>query len=147
MSDSWNVYFGLFGAVIFGRKEHVRGEGFEVYNLGTGKGTSVLPLYLIFRNEKWWIKASMISKVVRYLHNGKERCVVHRDIKPSNIILSSRKSPKVCDFGLTTWASAPSVPFLCKTIKGTFGYLAPEYQVSDKTDVYSFGVVLLELIT
>ncbi|KAE8690081.1 hypothetical protein F3Y22_tig00110927pilonHSYRG00032 [Hibiscus syriacus] len=57
----------------------------------------------------------------------------------------------LCDFGLATWTSAPSIPFLCKTVKGAFGYLAPEYfqhgKVYDKTDVYAFGVVLLELIT
>ncbi|KAF9664056.1 hypothetical protein SADUNF_Sadunf17G0116400 [Salix dunnii] len=80
-----------------------------------------------------------IAQAIAYLHNGTERCVVHRDIKPSNILLSSKKVPKVrgfvlwstvshisgselCDFGLATWTSAPSIPFLCKTVKGTFGY-------------------------
>ncbi|XP_038718924.1 probable serine/threonine-protein kinase PBL7 [Tripterygium wilfordii] len=109
------------------------------------KGRSTLP---------WSVRYNVamgIAQGISYLHNGTERCVVHRDIKPSNILLSSKKIPKLCDFGLAMWTSAPSVPFLCKTVKGTFGYLAPEYfqhgKVSDKTDVYAFGVVLLELIT
>ncbi|KAK4346740.1 hypothetical protein RND71_033079 [Anisodus tanguticus] len=84
-----------------------------------------------------------IADSIGYLHCGTERCVVHRDIKPSNILLSSKKTPKLCDFGLATSTPAPSVPFLL--------YLAPEYfqhgKKSDRTDVYAFGVVLLELLT
>ncbi|TKY56727.1 Proline-rich receptor protein kinase PERK13 [Spatholobus suberectus] len=109
------------------------------------KGRSPLPWSVRYK------VAIGIAEAVAYLHNGTERCVVHRDIKPSNILLSSKKIPKLCDFGLASWTSAPSVPFLCKTVKGTFGYLAPEYfqhgKVSDKTDVYALGVVLLELLT
>ncbi|XP_059642769.1 probable serine/threonine-protein kinase PBL7 [Cornus florida] len=109
------------------------------------KGGSSLPWSVRYK------VAVGIAEAICYLHNGTERCVVHRDIKPSNILLSSKKTPKLCDFGLATWTPAPSVPFLCKTVKGTFGYLAPEYfqhgKVSDKTDVYAFGVVLLELIS
>ncbi|XP_068345369.1 probable serine/threonine-protein kinase PBL7 [Pyrus communis] len=112
---------------------------------GGVKGSATLP---------WFVRHKVaigIAEAIAYLHNGTERCIVHRDMKPSNILLSSKNTAKLCDFGLATWTSAPSVPFLCKTVKGTFGYLAPEYfqhgKISDKTDVYAFGVVLLELIT
>ncbi|KAJ0974896.1 hypothetical protein J5N97_016861 [Dioscorea zingiberensis] len=92
-----------------------------------------------------------VARAVEHLHNGTDKCVIHRDIKPSNILISSNRTPKLCDFGLATWIHGPSLPFLCKSVKGTFGYLAPEYfqhgKLSDKTDIYALGVVLLELIT
>lgn len=39
---------------------------------------------------------------------------------------------QLCDFGLATWTSAPSVPFLCKTVKGTFGYDFKTYGISSR---------------
>ncbi|KAG6392575.1 hypothetical protein SASPL_146799 [Salvia splendens] len=125
--------------------KYVSGGSLERSLHGKKRGCPALPWPVRYK------VALGIAEAIYYLHNGTERCVVHRDIKPSNILVSSKKTPKLCDFGLATWTPAPSVPFLCKTVKGTFGYLAPEYfqhgKVSDKTDVYAFGVVLLELIT
>ncbi|KAL5076873.1 hypothetical protein RYX36_015857 [Vicia faba] len=99
--------------------KYVSGGSLERYLHGRkkgGKGSSTLPWSVRYK------VAIGIAEAMAYLHNGTERCVVHRDIKPSNILLSSKKTPKLCDFGLATWTSAPSVPFLCKTVKGTFGY-------------------------
>ncbi|XP_016434739.2 pto-interacting protein 1 [Nicotiana tabacum] len=128
--------------------KYVSGGSLERYLHGKKRGVKGGPALTWSARYK---VAVGIAESIGYLHNGTERCVVHRDIKPSNILLSSKKTPKLCDFGLATWTPAPSVHFLCKTVKGTFGYLAPEYfqhgKVSDKTDVYAFGVVLLELLT
>nr|GMD50008.1 serine/threonine-protein kinase CDL1-like [Ipomoea batatas] len=128
--------------------KYVSGGNLERYLHGKKRGVKGGPALSWSARHK---VAVGIAESIRYLHNGTGRCVVHRDIKPSNILLSSRMTPKLCDFGLATWTPAPSVPFLCKTVKGTFGYLAPEYfqhgKVSDKTDIYAFGIVLLELLT
>lgn len=128
--------------------KYVSGGSLEQHLHNRKKGGKVCPTLPWLARYK---VAVGVAEAIMYLHNGTEKSVVHRDIKPSNILLSSKKKPKLCDFGLATWTSRPSVPFLCKTVKGTFGYLAPEYfqhgKVSDKTDVYAFGVVLLELIT
>ncbi|RRT66471.1 hypothetical protein B296_00014698 [Ensete ventricosum] len=54
------------------------------------------------------------------------------------------------DFGIAKYSSDEKT-HISTVVKGTYGYLSPEYvstgQLTDKSDVFSYGVLLLELIT
>lgn len=96
------------------------------------------------------------AKGILYLHTEANPPIFHRDIKATNILLDSKFTAKVADFGLSRLAPVPgfegNVPAHVSTVvKGTPGYLDPEYflthKLTDKSDVYSLGVVFLELLT
>ncbi|CAK7323475.1 unnamed protein product [Dovyalis caffra] len=96
------------------------------------------------------------AKGILYLHTEADPPIFHRDIKASNILLDPRYNAKVADFGLSRLAPVPDIEgdvpaHISTVVKGTPGYLDPEYflthKLTDKSDVYSLGVVLLELLT
>ncbi len=78
--------------------------------------------------------------------HGQQLELVHRDIKPSNLILSPHGGVKVLDFGISKGRLREE---RTGSVKGTWGYMAPEQAVGDEVgppaDVFGLATVLYEL--
>lgn len=96
------------------------------------------------------VRVDVLGKIAEAILSGlnylyEVHRIMHRDIKPSNVLVSSRGSIKLCDFGV----SGELVNSIADTFVGTSTYMAPERiqgaKYSIKSDVWSVGLTLMEL--
>ncbi|KAF6146417.1 hypothetical protein GIB67_024066 [Kingdonia uniflora] len=111
--------------------------------------------YILFDNNKSleWEKLHEIAigtaKGLGYLHHDCKDIIIHYDIKPGNVLLDSKFSPKVADFGLAMLYNREITHVSMTCGRGTPGYAAPELwmpsHITYKCDVYSYGITLFEI--
>jgi serine/threonine-protein kinase len=97
---------------------------------------------------------NQICDALDYAHNlrddtGTPLGIIHRDVSPSNVIVAEDGVVKLIDFGIAK-ASAAGMQTMSGTIKGKYGYMAPEYlggTLDARADLFAIGVIAHELLT
>src|SRR5205823_7153079 len=83
--------------------------------------------------------------------DGQPLGIVHRDVSPSNVFISRRGDVKLGDFGIARASEKQrQSKTQAGTLKGKYGYMAPEQvvgaDVDGRADQFAVGILLAEML-
>ncbi len=137
---------GRVGADHFMAMEHV--DGLDLLSCLKAHGGPLWPAFA----------AALVADAcagLEYAHtlqseDGSPLHIVHRDVSPDNLMVSTRGTVKLLDFGIARAADTENTT-QTGSRKGKVRYMAPEYLrdhvANPRTDVYAMGATLFELCT
>ncbi len=138
--------FGEVDGEYYLAMEYVEGRDLQAV-IRAGAGSSALAA-LVLRD---------VCRALAYAHgicdeNGAPLRILHRDISPSNIMIGYDGAVRLLDFGIAKAFADPRDKRTVKgTIRGKFGYIAPEVidglEPDGRADLFSVGVVLHETLS
>jgi TolB-like protein len=133
----------------------------RIHDLGEDRGVKFFTMELVegttlkdHLNAKGRLDAKEVEGIARQILAGlaeaHRKGIVHRDLKPQNIMLDSRGTVRIMDFGIARSVDAEGMTASGSLI-GTPDYMSPEQargeRAAPSTDVYSVGTILFELLT
>lgn len=88
---------------------------------------------------------------LNHLHSAHDKPIFHMDLKPANILLDENMTAKIADLGLSRLVNSTETHKTMRVnLRGTFGYMPPEYiddgAISKKFDVYSLGAIIIRIM-
>jgi serine/threonine protein kinase len=101
-------------------------------------------------SQTYWQRVALVGQqVANALGYAHKQGILHRDIKPSNLLLDTRGTVWVTDFGLAKMEDHRDLTHT-GDIMGTLRYMPPESfegKGDARADLYALGMTLYELLT
>lgn len=94
---------------------------------------------------------SIVEQIAKGLRAFHRQEMIHQDLRPNNIMIDSKGTVKIIDFGATHVAGLAEINNAQPEILGTAAYTAPEYFLgqagSTKSDLFSLAVITYQMLS